>query len=319
MVNFTNEISCFSIAVNIDPFVVNMVLVKMFSCSTAITTPECSVNNDLVIFHEGTQLLVNWYIGTMGFSYSDWKGVFYPSEMPSRNYLAYYSRIFKSVEIDSTFYGTPRSETILRWKSSTPDDFKFSLKTPRVITHESGLVNVDRLLDEFLNNIILLDKKLAVILLQFPPSFTRIYQSRLLDFISQLPEEFRFAVEVRDASWYPLDGILLDTLKSTRNCWASTEYPGLPRQINPTSDFHYMRWIGKHGSFMVHNRERYDRSDNMRVWQEKFIENDIQPSEIFGFFNNDYSGYAVASANRYKELIGVETKQVNLPKQGRLF
>ena len=80
--------------------------------------------------------MTNWYLGTMGFSYPDWAGTFYPDTLAQRNYLGHYSRFFNAVEIDSTFYGTPRLTTVKRWATSTPADFRFCPKTPRMITHE---------------------------------------------------------------------------------------------------------------------------------------------------------------------------------------
>ena len=72
-----------------------------------------------------------WQLGTMGFGYKQWLGVFYPAGMPAKNFLSHYSTRFDAVEIDSTFYGTPRPETVLRWRQTTPDNFTFCLKRPK--------------------------------------------------------------------------------------------------------------------------------------------------------------------------------------------
>ena len=104
----------------------------------------------------------------MGFGYKDWSGVFYPADMSARNYLAYYSRIFNAVEIDSTFYGIPRVETIRRWVAVTPASFQFCLKTPNAITHDLKLVGASGLMSQFVETVRFLDEKLGVILIQFP-------------------------------------------------------------------------------------------------------------------------------------------------------
>ena len=95
---------------------------------------------------------VAFYIGTMGFSYQEWSRVFYPTKMKAKKFLAHYSRIFNSVEIDSTFYGTPRADTVRRWGMTTPKNFKFCLKVPRSITHMAGLVGVEEELNNILPN-----------------------------------------------------------------------------------------------------------------------------------------------------------------------
>ncbi len=116
--------------------------------------------------------MVEWFLGTMGFGYDDWRGVFYPPGTTSRDYLTHYSRIFNSVEMDTTFYGVPRSAVVTQWAASTPDNFKFCAKLPRTITHEMGLIGTRGLVDEFIDAMRLLGDKLGVILIQFPPSFT---------------------------------------------------------------------------------------------------------------------------------------------------
>ncbi|NIT54716.1 MAG: DUF72 domain-containing protein, partial [Aliifodinibius sp.] len=87
--------------------------------------------------------MVDFYIGTMGFSYKDWAGAFYPPGISPREYLTFYSRIFNAVEIDSTFYGTPKAGSVERWREGSPEGFRICLKVPRSITHDAGLVGVD--------------------------------------------------------------------------------------------------------------------------------------------------------------------------------
>ena len=262
---------------------------------------------------------MNWYIGTMGFGYSDWIDVFYPSGMPSHKYLTYYSNIFNSVEIDSTFYGTPRIDTILRWKQMVPLNFKICVKVPRVITHELGLINVGGLMAEFLERISLLGEKLGVILFQFPPSFGVDQLPRLEDLWLTIPANFRIAIEVRNVSWFSNSMRFVQFLKVNNICWTATEYPGLPGVISVTSDFIYIRWIGQHGTFSHHNRERIDRIENMRKWWKKMKEKVNQNMEIYGFFNNDYAGFAPGSANKFKEIVGLPVEQYKPAQQGRLL
>ena len=87
------------------------------------------------------------YIGTIGWGYSDWNGVFYPDSVPMKQALPHYARTFNSVEIDSSFYGTPKVATVQNWAKSVPDNFIFCPKTPRLITHDLGLIDAEEPLD----------------------------------------------------------------------------------------------------------------------------------------------------------------------------
>jgi uncharacterized protein YecE (DUF72 family) len=263
--------------------------------------------------------MTDWWIGTMGFGYQDWRGGFYPQDLSARNYLSYYSRIFNAAEVDSTFYGTPRASTVRRWAALTPTDFQFCLKTPRTITHELGLINAQGLMTEFVQAAQLLNPKLGAILLQFPPSFTAVQLDALAAFLGQLPAGPRYAVELRDASWYAPEIELAALLRAAGVAWASTEYPGLPDRIDLTSSFVYIRWIGQHGSFQHHTHERLDRSRELQGWLERFRAVGDRLETVYGFFNNDYSGFAPATANRFKQMLGLETQPLKPPEQPRLF
>jgi uncharacterized protein YecE (DUF72 family) len=263
--------------------------------------------------------MIKWHIGTMGFGYKDWSGVFYPAGMSARNYLSYYSRIFNAVEIDTTFYGIPRLETVRRWASVSPASFQFCLKTPNVITHDLKLVGASGLMSQFVERVRLLEEKLGVILIQLPPSF-RVDQLDVLDeFLSGLPADIRFAVEIRDRSWYTAKPQMNSMLSKHGVSWAATQYPGLPREINLTADFSYIRWIGQHGSYKKHYRERVDLSTELQKWWWLILEVQDQLESVYGFTNNDYAGFAPATANRFKKIAGLETQEHRPHQQGRLF
>ncbi len=253
----------------------------------------------------------------MGFSWSDWTGPFYPANLASRDFLGYYSRIFDSVEIDSTFYGTPRREVVSRWDAVTPAGFKVCLKMPKVITHEKGLVGAGQELDNFLKAAVELGDKLGVILLQFPPSFNISKFDDLNAFLHDLPANMRFAVEIRHASWY--EEQVESMLASHRVAWASTEYETLPRRIYCTADFLYFRLIGHHGSFKTHESEKIDVTPQLKWWWENLLPHLDSVDSVFGFFNNDYSGFAAGTLNRFKSLFGFEVKPFSPPGQPKLF
>ncbi len=260
----------------------------------------------------------------MGFSYADWSDVFYPAGMPARNYLAYYSRIFNAVEIDSTFYGAPRRTTVRRWAAAAPQGFKFCLKSPQAITHEAGLVEVQDQMSAFLEPIRLLGDALGAILLQFPPSFRADRLPVLERFLANLPADFHFAVEIRDPSWHLIppgeqEPSLARVLRRYGVCWAATQYPGLPASIYPTTDWLYIRWIGQHGSYANHDHERLDRSEELRRWCDQVRALSDQVAEVYGFLNNDYAGFAAGTADRLKAILGLPRQDYRPPRQARMF
>ena len=137
-------------------------------------------------------------MGTIGWSYSFWRGNFYPNKTASRDFLAYYATKFDTVEVDSTFYRIPSQQAITNWKNQTPESFKFSLKFPSIITHIKMLKECERETSLFLERASLLGEKLGPLLLQFPPSFGVERLSILADFLNKLPKTHRYVVEVRD-------------------------------------------------------------------------------------------------------------------------
>lgn len=103
----------------------------------------------------------NVHVGTMGWSYDFWKGSFYPENLDSSKFLAYYSSKFDTVEVDSTFYRIPKEQTVLGWKEQTPKGFVFSLKFPRVITHVKTLKDCEEETRVFLERAELWGKSLG--------------------------------------------------------------------------------------------------------------------------------------------------------------
>jgi len=140
------------------------------------------------------------WIGTSGFSYKEWRPLFYPAELPERKFLRYYASQFNSVEIDSTFYRMPTARTIDAWKSSTGDDFRFALKASQQITHRERLRIPSRSLDYLLQVVSGLDSRLGLILYQLPPYF-KCDVPKLKAFLGALPRGMRSAFEFRHASW----------------------------------------------------------------------------------------------------------------------
>jgi uncharacterized protein YecE (DUF72 family) len=259
----------------------------------------------------------DWHLGTIGFSYKDWVGEFYPTGTTQREYLPYYSKVFNSVEMDTTFHSTPRSTNVESWYASTPDEFKFCMKTPRAITHELGLHAAQSLMSEFLDTLHPLQEKTGPVLIQLPPSYSQTNLPVLSEFLESLPQSHRYAIEFRHASWYNEKTTQL--LSNYNVCWVTIDFPNLPRKVNITTDFVYIRWIGINGMYHHHSYERVNKTSQLRWWLQELLMVRKQISTVYGFFNNDYAGFAAGSCRRFLLLAGLKDEDQDTPYQERLF
>jgi uncharacterized protein YecE (DUF72 family) len=260
---------------------------------------------------------VDWRLGTMGFSYSDWKEVFYPSGMNASDYLEFYAKHYNAIELDTTFHATPPVDRVQRWRDVTPDDFKFAAKAPKLVTHALRLESAKQPMNEFLEAMREFESKLGVILFQFPPSFTFEQFDRLREFLRTMPSDVRFAVELRDRSWGQEETLAM--LRDAKVAYTSAEYVARPTRIPVTTDFVYIRWIGEHQRFAVMDHEQIDVTAQLKWWAAELAKVQVNVDTIFGFFNNDYAGYAPATCNRFKKLVGQPISTPADPAQGRLF
>jgi uncharacterized protein YecE (DUF72 family) len=173
----------------------------------------------------------------------------------------------------------------------------------RAVTHD---VPPDRGIDAmraFLDAATELGEKLGVVLLQFPPHFEADQFKPLSALLAALPDDVRFAVELRNRTWGKQS--TLDLLREHDVALVAAEYLTRPARVHLTSDFLYVRWIGEHQRFEELNREQADVSESLRWWSEQIAAVSGQVQTTWGFFNNDFSGYSVATCNRFKYLIGM--------------
>jgi uncharacterized protein YecE (DUF72 family) len=259
----------------------------------------------------------NWYLGTIGFSYKDWVGGFYPTGTTQAGYLPYYCKIFNSLELDTTFHSIPHPATVQSWVKNTPDDFIFCVKTPRAITHDRNLRGTQGIMAEFLSALAPFKTKLGPILVQLPPSFSQDHYSFFTSFLEDLPASHQYAIEFRHPSWY--NDKTRRLLARYGVCWATIDYPNLPRQIYPTTDFLYFRWIGVNGMFRYHSYERLDKTQQLKTWLQAIQPYLAQVANIYGYFNNDYAGFAAGTCQRLMQLLGITPNQSDTPYQERLF
>ena len=264
--------------------------------------------------------MITWRLGTVGFGYDDWAGVFYPDSLKSIDYLSFYARHFDTVELDTTFHAAPTPDRVARWAAATPGAFRFCVKTPKEITHAEGRLSAPGKVDSMLRFVGVLREfgpKLGVVLVQFPPSFDAGGSKELSAFLGALPDDVRFAVEFRHPSWET--DATADVLRDFGCGWVAADYLDRePWEVPATADFLYVRWVGRHGVYPTLDRERIDATDRLEWWKRR-VERCRGVQTAWGFVNNDYTGYAVATCNRMKRLVGQPVKPLEAPEQGQLF
>jgi uncharacterized protein YecE (DUF72 family) len=228
------------------------------------------------------------HIGTMGWSYDFWRGKFYPEG--SENLLTEYAKNFTTVEIDNTFYRIPSKDTVSKWRDEVPDDFIFSAKFPRKITHIKMLDDCIEDMEVFVEHMSLLGNKLGPLLIQLPPGFKPEKSGILRDFLAGLPNGHRFAVEVKNKKW--LDENFYDLLKDNGVALALIDHPWMPEMSTITADFTYIRWEGDRrkikGTAGIVERDRDEDIKNWGIKIKGFVDDSI---EVFGYFSKYYSGY----------------------------
>jgi uncharacterized protein YecE (DUF72 family) len=238
----------------------------------------------------------NLHLGTIGWSYSFWKGSFYPNKIASKDFLTYYATRFDTVEVDSTFYRIPTPQAITNWKNQTPKSFTFSLKFPGKITHVKMLKDCQKETSLFLDRIKLLGEKLGPLLLQFPPNFGVEHLTDLADFLQKLPKSNRYVVEVRDKAWLKTDFYSL--LRANKAALAWVDSPNMPQTREVTSDFLYVRWEGNRKKVKGNlSKVEVDTQENLRSWADKIKPFLNSRMEVFGYFSKYFSGYPPSDVN----------------------
>lgn len=241
------------------------------------------------------------YLGTSGWSYEDWEGSVYPERTAAGARLSEYVKQYATVEIDSTFYGTPRRATVERWRDVAPDGFLFAAKFPREITHDRSLVDCESPARTFVDTMDSLGDRLGPLLVQLPPSFTVDGMGVLEKFLAALPKDHRYAVEVRHRSWLKSD--LADLLREHDVALTLIDYPGMPRLETATADFSYVRLLGDRREFPEgHTHLKRERDEDLAWWSGVtggFLE---EGRTVFVYANNHYQNHSPSTLARFLEL-----------------
>jgi uncharacterized protein YecE (DUF72 family) len=229
-------------------------------------------------------------VGTSGWDYRHWRGLFYPDDLPRNQWLAYFQTRFTTVELNASFYRVSRPSTYARWRQASPDGFFWAVKAHRGITHHARLKERE-LLEKFLASVEELKDSLAVILFQLPPSL-KFDEGVTGRFLSWLPKGMRYAIEPRHDTWFERRPLQLLQEHGVALCMADSggRYPSAEEL---TAEFVYLRL---HGSEQLY-ASRYSE-EQIRSWAEKLT---AWKRPGFVYFNNDFHGYAVENAVELKK------------------
>jgi uncharacterized protein YecE (DUF72 family) len=259
------------------------------------------------------------YLGTSAFTANGWQNSFYPLGMQPREFLTHYATKFRTVEVDSTFYGTPSASTVTAWNEKTPRDFVFAAKVPQVITHEKVLVDCDGEFDEFIDRMKLLGEKLGPLVLQFPFFSKSQFKTasdflpRLRVFLNKIHETpLKFVVEIRNKTW--LDERFARVLREYQVALALTDTSFLPRPWEMkenfdmvTADFVYVRWLGDRKAIesqtATWDKTIIDRSEDLKKWAELFRQFMRRDLKIYAYANNHYAGNGPGTVKLFWEIL----------------
>lgn len=233
------------------------------------------------------------HIGTSGWNYDHWKGLFYPPGLARSKWLDHYTTVFRTVEVNATFYRQVSAGTFEKWRTRTPEGFVLSVKANRFLTHIKRLRNVEGSLQAFLGAAFTLSEKLGPILFQLPPSLG-FHRGEAEEFFSQLPGGHRYTLEARHESWTGRDA--LSVLEKHGIAWCISDTAGrYPCLEAITADFTYIRL---HGSRTLYASE-YTK-DEIQGWARRIKAWDL-PAYVY--FDNDFLARAPRNALELREAL----------------
>jgi uncharacterized protein YecE (DUF72 family) len=239
-------------------------------------------------------------VGTSGYSYPHWRGIFYPEEIPGRRWLNFYAGRFHTVELNVTFYRLPPARTFANWYDSTPPDFRFAVKGSRMITHMKRLRGVADFLAAFFGRVESLREKLAAILWQLPPGL-RVDPGLLAEFCGLIQgrdaaPSARHAFEFRHSSWFTSE--IYEILRQNNFGLCIADSPRWPQAFEVTADFVYLRFHGSEKTYTSCYTE-----EELECWAGRIREWMDGGRDVYAYFNNDAGGWAVANARDLISLV----------------
>ena len=232
-------------------------------------------------------------IGCSGWSYPHWRKRFYPEKLPAREHFAFYAQHFNTVELNNSFYRQPPLERFEAWREQAPPAFLFAVKGSRYVTHIKRLAVEQKSVAMVVDAALGLGEKLGPILFQLQANF-HLDLERLERFAGMLPTDVRFTLEFRHDSW--LVPAVIELLRSHRIALCIPDHPKMPKSIEITSDFTYIRM------HLPPNGLGYGRRA-LHPWADRIVEWRRGGLDVFVYFNNDMEGHAIKDAQTLTTLV----------------
>jgi len=232
------------------------------------------------------------FVGTSGYQYDHWRGVFYPENIPKKKWFEYYTQTFDTVEINNTFYNLPKAESFDRWREEAPEEFCYVLKYSRYGTHMKRLKDPQDTINNFLERAAHLEEKLGPILVQLPPRWN-VNSERLDQFLEATDKNCRWVLEFRNESWLCEEVYNILRKHNTALC-VHDLIPDHPHLV--TADWTYFRFHGDNYAGCYKENELRETAGRIR----KHLNSGL---DVYAFFNNDAEGYAVQNALDLRKFI----------------
>jgi uncharacterized protein YecE (DUF72 family) len=234
-------------------------------------------------------------IGTCGWHYPHWRGVFYPEKLPTSRWLDYYAQHIDTVELNSTFYRLPLETGLDTWRESTPKNFRFAAKGSRFLTHMKKLKDPVPGIAKFFERVDRLERKLGPVVFQLPP-FWEVNLERLDAFLEALPPRHKYAFELRNPTWHTPE--VYRILRRHNAAFCIFEIAGFQSGLELTANWTYIRLHGPGGAYegSYPDATLHQWADRIHAWQQ-----DLRA--VYLYFDNDQSGYAVQNALSLKKRI----------------
>ncbi|MBX3073909.1 DUF72 domain-containing protein [Candidatus Obscuribacterales bacterium] len=242
--------------------------------------------------------MTNLLIGTSGWVYDSWRGLFYPPELKAQEELRFFAEEFSTVEINYTFYKLPEQDVFSAWRNQVPKDFLFSVKASRFLTHMKKLKDAKDPWERILERTRKLKSKCGPILLQFPEKWKK-NKERLEEFLKVVrtseASDSRLVFELRNSSWACDD--ILDLLRENNAAFCIADSYKFQRFNVATADFVYFRYHGMSKSNPDYSKKRLRKEAKLI---ESFLADGL---DVFVYFNNDTEGFAIENARVLKEML----------------
>jgi len=243
--------------------------------------------------------MATYFIGTSGWNYRHWRGVFYPGDIPVRLWFEYYARHFRTVEINNSFYREPSAETYDRWREQAPAGFVYAVKAHQYLTHFKQLIDPEESLERVIKGVERLREHAGPILYQLPPRLARTeeHAARLDAFLELLPGKFEHCIEFRHRSWWE-DDATFEQLRRRNVAFCCHDSGGKETPLLATADFAYLRFHGGAG----HSGNYGDEPLQGYAGRIERVADGL--GKVYIYFNNDVGGHAIRNAITLRDFLG---------------